>query len=469
MITNIEKIKTSLESLNIKMKEHGIEGMLTYRGEVSHLIRAGRSQVSLNVSEQNDTLFIELYKGKKCVSGSFSCQLEENTHDALQFILKLYASIDFMPEVPHMRPMQAIAQEGNLSVVSCDESIINLESDRIVSFFKKLVSTFAKSGNEISGAFSAGAHAYCVVNTLSTDAHYYLGSDWNIEVVLQLVNDDKKEIRAHRVGQMLCEFNEDDIINELSGFLNLKKETPRLDIEAKRYDVIFSSDAFAEMVMYMSWLSFSGEAFEYEAGMLQKGVHKIGSKLFGENVTIVDNPNDPDILYSRFIGLNGVSRNYFPLIENGVLQNLFYSDKDTCDRFSLDVNNDMSVAQIKVSGGEGPSDLKSIIESCKGPTLYIGYIHYMNITNAAKGEFTGSSRFGTLLIEDGQVKGHLYNLRLNDTYYNIFNNIKWLSKELTHINTSNTYGHRMSSSIMCPKFALVQNVQITGTAKSSEN
>lgn len=469
MMTNIEKIKISLELLNSKIKERSIEGMFTYRGEVSHLIRAGRSQVSLNVSEQNDTLFVELYKGKKKVAGSISCQLEEGIDDALAFVLKLYSSIDFMPEVPHMKPMQATAQEGNLSVANFDESIISFESERIVSFFKKLVSTFSKNDIEVSGAFSAGAHAYCVVNTLSSKAHYYIGSDWNIEVVLQLVSDDKKEIRSHRVGERLSEFNEDDILKELSRFLAFKKETPRLNVNAGRYDVIFSSDAFAEMVMYMSWLAFSGEAFEYEAGMLQKGIHKIGSKLFGDNVSIVDDPNDPDILYSRFIGLNGVARSYFPLIENGVLQNLFYSDKDTCDRFNLDVNNDMSVSQIKVQGGDGPSDLATIIKSCKGPTLYIGYIHYMNITNAAKGEFTGSSRFGTLLIEDGEVKGHLYNLRLNDTYYNIFNNIKWLSKELTHINTSNTYGHRMSSSIMCPKFALVQNVQITGTTKSSEN
>ncbi|EQC49299.1 TldD/PmbA family protein [Bacteriovorax sp. BSW11_IV] len=468
MITNIESIKLALEKLNGQLKEKNIEGSLTYRGEVSHLIRAGRSQVSLNVSEQNDTLFVELFKGKKKIEGSMSIQLENGTEAALEFVEKLYASIDFLPEVPHMRPMGPVAEEGNLSVHKCDDEIVNFEASRVVSFFKDLAHKFSKYSVDVSGAFSAGANAYCVVNTLSTHAHYFLGSDWNIEVVLQLVNDDKKEIRSHKMGETMKEFNEKEIIDELMMFLNIKKETPRLNVEAGPYDVIFSSDALAEMVNYTSWLTFSGESFEYEAGMLKKGLHKIGSKIFGDNVTIVDNPNDPDILYSRQVGLNGVKRDYFPLINEGVIQNLFYSDKDTCDRFNMEVNNDMSVAQIKVMGGDGPSDLMEIVKSTKERTLYIGYIHYMNITNAAKGEFTGSSRFGTLLIEDGQIKGHLYNLRLNDSYFNIFNNIEWFSKELTHVNTATTYGHRMSSSITCPKFTKVHNVQITGTAKISE-
>ncbi|TEW43196.1 hypothetical protein E2R67_16095 [Psychromonas sp. RZ5] len=87
----------------------------------------------------------------------------------------------------------------------------------------------------------------------------------------------------------------------------------------------------------------------------------------------------------------------------------------------------------------------------------------MNFTNAAKGEFTGTSRFGTFLIEQGEIKAHLYNQRINDSYHNTFNQIEWLSSTLTHINTSDTYGMRNAASIACPQFVKVNNVKITGS------
>jgi predicted Zn-dependent protease len=89
----------------------------------------------------------------------------------------------------------------------------------------------------------------------------------------------------------------------------------------------------------------------------------------------------------------------------------------------------------------------------------------MNFTNVAKGEFTGTSRFGTFLIEQGEIKAHLYNQRINDSYYNTFNNIEWLSSTLTHINRSNTFGMRNATSIACPLFVKVNKVKITGSKK----
>ena len=169
------------------------------------------------------------------------------------------------------------------------------------------------------------------------------------------------------------------------------------------------------------------------------------------------------------MGLNGVARHAFPLIEEGVLQNMFYSDKDTCDRFSMDVNNDFSVSSLVVNTGDGPSDFNEMVASCKKPTIYIPFIHYMNFTNPAKGECTGTSRFGTVLVEDGKVKNHLFNLRINDSYMRIFNNVEWLSKKMAHVNTSDTYGMRIASSIACPSFVKVNGVKITDSSAPKEN
>ncbi|MDD0852838.1 metallopeptidase TldD-related protein [Halobacteriovorax sp. GB3] len=471
MMLELNKVKTYLEELNQFLKDSHIEGSLTYRSEVSHLVRAGRSQISLNVEECSTRLYIDLFKVKKKISAVVSNQLDRELDAIKTFIVELYNKIDFMSEVEHLRPMRPIAQ-GELNQNKYDQTLVNLESAKLVELFSKVRSNFAEEINagevDFSGAFSAGVHGYCVINTLVEKAIYYQGSDWNVEVVLQLLKDDKKEIREARVGEFFNEFNSDEIINGLKKTYEIKKETTRLDLEPGEYDIVFSSDAFAEITNYMSWMALSGERFEYQSGMLQKDKHAIGTKVFGDNVTISDDPNDPDILYARPVGLNGVERKFFPLITDGVLSNLFYSDKDSCDRFSLDINNDFSVASIKVHQGDGPETFDQVVKNSKKKTLFIPYIHYMNITNAAKGEFTGTSRFGTLLMENGKITSHLYNLRINDSYHRIFNNIDWLSSKLAHVNTSDTYGMRSSSSITCPSYVKVCSVNITGSSKVKE-
>lgn len=457
----MEKVLKTLKELNAFMKEKGIEGTVTYRHEVSHMARCGRSQISLNVSEEGEKYFVDLQTGKRKISGETTALVDE-LEKLQNFILSLHQKLKFMPEIPHLRPMRAIAQ-GDLNKYHADPAMEGMDSSIMVNLFKQCDDQFEGKNVEISGAFSAGIHSYAVINTLVEEPVSYQGSDFNVEVVLQLLDHDKKEIRVSDVGERIDEFDSKKLIDHLKRFYEIKTTTARKDVEPGSYDVVFYADAFAEITDFMIYLTCIGETYEYGMGMLKKDVHKIGSKIFGDNVTIVDDPSDPEILFARPVGRNGVERKEFPLITNGVLQNMFYSEKETCDRFSVDVNNDCNVAGMKLLTGEGPTDFDEMVRSCEKPTLFIPFIHYMNFTNAAKGEFTGTSRFGTLLMENGEIKSHLYNLRINDSYHNLFSQIEWLSKKLTHVNTSTTYEMRSASSIACPLFVKVNDVKITGS------
>ncbi|MCP4326770.1 MAG: hypothetical protein GY787_34065 [Alteromonadales bacterium] len=457
----MQAIKTLLQQVNDFMKAEAITGSVTYKQENSHLVRCGRNQISLNVSEHGEKYFIELQQGKRKISGSTTAQVGD--FDKLKsLVLSLNEKLQFMPEIAHLRPLTAIAQ-GDLDSFQADEALVNLDSSLMVALFKQCAQQFSQHNIEISGAFSAGTHSYAVINTLVEQAACYHGSDYNIEVVLQLLDHNKKELRVADVGEKLSQFDADKLLTHLQKMYQLKTETAQQDITPGEYDVIFYGDAFADLTNYMHYLTLDGETYQYGMGMLDKEQHKVGDKLFSDKLNIVDDPNDPDVLFKRPIGLNGTERKNFPLIEKGVLQNFFYSNKDECDRFNVNVNNDANVASMKVETGDGPANFEQMVKNCDKPTLFIPYIHYMNFTNAAKGEFTGTSRFGTFLIEQGEIKAHLYNQRINDSYHNIFNQIEWLSSSLTHVNTSNTYGMRNASSIACPLFVKVNKVKITGS------
>lgn len=450
-----------LEDVNSWMKSQKIEGSLSFRGEVSHMVRCGRSQISLNNSEEGQKFFISLQKEKKRISSSITCSPQDE--DKLRKEIKvLWEKVHLMPDVPYLKPMTKIDQ-GDLNKHTPDHRLANMDASIMVGLFSSVDKAFGNRKVEVSGAFSAGEYSYSTINTLVDNAVSYQGTDFNAEVVVQLLDNDKKEIRSSCIGENLEDYKEEDIINELISLYEIKTTTERNDLKPGEYDVIFASHAFADLTNYMGYLTYHGESFQYEQSMLQKDKHKIGSKLFGDNITITDDPTNPEILFARPVGTNGVARHAFPLIEEGVLQSMFYSDKDTCDRFSMEVNNDFSVSSLVVNTGEGPSDFNEMVKSCVRPTIYIPFIHYMNFTNAAKGEFTGTSRFGTFLLENSKIQSHLFNLRINDSFMRIFNNVEWLSQKMAHVNTSDTYGMRMASSIACPKFVKVNKVKITGT------
>jgi predicted Zn-dependent protease len=480
-------VKKLLQQINQFMQQQGITGSVTYQQETSHMVRCGRSQISLNVSEQGEKYFIELQQGKRKIEGSTTAQVGEL--DKLKvLVLSLNDKLKFMPEVSHRLPMTAIAQlaidenldkntgknldkntnknlDNSLDQTKVDAALLNVDSSLMVNLFKQCAQHFENEKVEISGAFSAGIQSYAVINTLVEQAVSYQGSDYNVEIVLQLLDHDKKELRVSDVGNALTQFDSKKLIEHLTKMYQIKTETPQQEIDPGEYDVIFYADAFADLTNYMGYLALHGESYEYGMGMLQKDKQKVGDKLFSENLSIIDDPTDVDILFSRPVGRNGIKRPIFPLISNGVLDNMFYSVKEDCDRFNVEINNDVNVSGIKVPTGTGPATFDEMVKSCIKPTLFISYIHYMNFTNAAKGEFTGTSRFGTFLIEQGEISAHLYNQRINDSFHNTFNNIEWLSSTLTHINTSNTYEMRNAASIACPLFVKVNKVKISGSNK----
>jgi predicted Zn-dependent protease len=457
------EVKNTLVDVNNYMKERGLTGSTSFMGETSHMVRCGRSQISLNTSEVGAKYFVYLQDGKRKISGGVSCR-PSDIEAVKKLVEGLKERLPFMPEVPFLKPMEAIA-EKEFEHPAADDRVVDIESSVMVDLYKRVGEQFKDQDVEISGAFSSGGHSYGTINTLVEKPVVYEGADFNVDVVLQLIKDEKKELRASLTGEKLDDYKPDDIVEHLEVIHSYKKNTPREDLEPGEYDVVFLCDGFAELILYMSYMTLYGEYYQYEFGMLQKEKHQIGSKIFGDNITIVDDPHDKEVLYSRFIGMNGIERSHFPLIENGVLKNFYYSDKDTCDRFDQKVNNDFSVANMKLQPGDGPRTFKEMVKSCQKKTIYIPYVHYLNFTNPAKGEFTGTSRFGTFMMENGEINSHLFNLRINDSFHDIFNQVEWLSERISHVNTSDTYGLRTALSIACPRYVKVNNVKITGTSK----
>ena len=458
---NSDTILNTLIELNEYMKTKGICGEISYRGEVSHLLRTANNQVTLNVSEYASKFFISLQKDKRFANGSISTT-PLNLNKIKGLINDLNSSIELMPQIPFATPMQPICQHDPCTH-NYDAEMENIDSAIMRDLYERSIKCFSSKGSSISGSFSAGMYEYGLINTLVDKPLFYRGTDFNNDVILQIAKGkrEKRELRSDSCGAKISHYNPDELLKELDVIYKMKTATEQKRIEPGKYEIVFGINAIAELIRFLTWLCFDGEAYEYEMGMLQKSKHKIGAKILGDNFTLLDDPDDPNILYTHPFGLNGTARNKIKVFEKGVLGYFYYSDKLSADRFGMKMNNDIRCANLKLEAGTGPFSFDEMIKSCDKPTIYIPYLHYMNSPNSSIGEITATTRFGTFLIENGRVLNHLVNCRLNDTLFNIFNNIKWFSKRVGHVNLSDTYDERLARSLTCPYYMKVDGVSIS--------
>src|SRR5260370_34487735 len=93
-----------------------------------------------------------------------------------------------------------------------------------------------------------------------------------------------------------------------------------LELAPGKYTVVLEPAAVLDLVGFMFW-DFGGLAVLDQRSFLN---NRIGTKLFGDNVTIVDDVHHPLQSGAPFDG-EGVRRQRVGLVENGVIKNLVYA------------------------------------------------------------------------------------------------------------------------------------------------
>ncbi len=136
--------------------------------------------------------------------------------------------------------------------------------------------------------------------------------------------------------------------------------------------------------------------------------NRLGQKLFGENITIRSNPRDPGLLATP-IGSEGLPVEETTWIEKGVLKNLAYS------RFWAARQQRRPTgfpAGVIWDGGTATVE-DMIAATSRG--LLISDFWYIRAVDPMKILYTGLTRNGLFLIENGKIAGAVNNFRWNDS------------------------------------------------------
>lgn len=195
-------------------------------------------------------------------------------------------------------------------------------------------------------------------------------------------------------------------------------------IEPGRYTVILEPQAVADLV---SLLAFALDARSADEGRSafskQGGGTKIGEKIADERVTIISDPMDSALLTQPFDG-QGLPLGRQVWVENGVLKNLFYS------RFWAKKQNKPVTGfptSVKMLGGDASID-EMIAATPRG--ILVTRLWYLRQVDPRTILYTGLTRDGTFLVENGKISKSVRNFRFNESPLFMLNNVEMLGRPM---------------------------------------
>ena len=211
------------------------------------------------------------------------------------------------------------------------------------------------------------------------------------------------------------------------------------EIPAGKYTVIFEPAAVLDIVGFMFW-DYSGMAILDQRSFL---TGRIGTKLFGDNITIWDDVAHPLQAGVPFDG-EGVHRQKVCLVKNGVVDRVVYA-RATAERMKRSEYKD-SVGPIAATGhgfslpnemGEmpinivfaplnNPQSIEQMIASTERGVL-VTRLWYIREVEPFEKMLTGMTRDGTFLIENGRVQGGVRNFRFNESLVHMLSNVEAMS------------------------------------------
>jgi predicted Zn-dependent protease len=208
------------------------------------------------------------------------------------------------------------------------------------------------------------------------------------------------------------------------------------EIPAGKYTVILEPAAALDIVGFMFW-DYAGMAILDQRSFL---TGRIGSKLFGENVTIWDDVTHPLQAGTPFDG-EGVAREPVELVENGVVKRVVYA-RATAERMrrseykdkvgpiaatghGFPLPNEMGEMPLNIvfAPGNDPQTVEQMIASTERGVL-VTRLWYIREVEPFEKMLTGMTRDGTFLIENGRVQGGVRNFRFNESLIHMLSNLE---------------------------------------------
>lgn len=205
-------------------------------------------------------------------------------------------------------------------------------------------------------------------------------------------------------------------------------KNPKIGEEGS-YDVIYDPLIFGSLISV--WGSMAS-AFSVLVQM-SIFIDKIGKKVAPEFVTMTDNPAAYS-LANRVFDDEGVPTRTNVIIDHGVLKTYLHNTS-TAKMFKTETTGNAGLVapgpwNLELNAGDISKE--GLFKEVKHG-LYLTNTWYTRFQNYARGDFSTIPRDGIFLVEKGEIKQSLKDLRVSDNASSLLGNIAGISKERQHV------------------------------------
>jgi predicted Zn-dependent protease len=386
----------------------------------SALTRFADSVIHQNVAEANAMVSVRAILGKRigCARGN---QLDpEEVRGVAKRALDLArvsAEDEQFVSLPKPRPIPEVKSFAGATAESTPEQ--RAEAARSIA------STAEKRGCKASGSLSADSAEVAIANSLGVRAY----SRATESILITVASDDGSSGYAEWRGTDISRLDPRAVAQRASEKCVAARGAE--PIEPGEYTVILEPPAVGDMIFMLSYMGMGAMAFQEGRSFLSD---RVGEKICGESITIWDDPADERQFASAF-DWEGVPRQKVNIVENGVARGPVY-DSNTAHRegkqstgHAFPAPNTMGPIPIHLFLSPGDATVDDMVASTQRGLL-ITRFHYTNIVHEKQTLFTGMTRDGTFLIENGKVVRPVSNLRFTQSILGALSQVEMIGKDL---------------------------------------
>ena len=294
----------------------------------------------------------------------------------------------------------------------------------------KIVGVAKKQGLTTAGIYSTAESVEAVANSRGLLAYY---TQTSAEISVTMLAKDSSGWQKFNSPDAR---NLDPVALAETAAKKAKDSAGPKELAAGKYTVILEPAAVLDLVGFMFW-DWGGQAILDERSFLN---NRIGTQLFGKNITITDDTYHPLQSGAPFDG-EGVRRKKVALVENGVPKRLVYA-RGTAEKMKKS-EHAAKVGPVEVTGhgwplpneigempmniviGGGTKSVSDMVASTERGVL-VTRLWYIREVDPYEKILTGMTRDGTFYVENGKVQNGIRNFRFNESLVHLLANVEEL-------------------------------------------
>jgi len=418
-----------------RIKRHATADELEclFFGGRSALTRFANNTIHQNVAEENYAVSVRAVFGGRTARATTNKFDEESLRQVVRAAEELARVQEPDPDLlPVAAPDPGIRSAPEAPGRSFAHTAA-LTPDERAAGVGEMVAVARKHGLTAAGIFSSSETVEGIVNSRGLSRWH---TQTSAEISITMLADDSSGWQKE---------NSPDVENlnsrelaEVAARKAVESAKPR-EIPPGKHTVILSPAAVLDMIGFL-FFDFGGLAILDQRSFLN---NRIGTRLFGENISIWDDVAHPLQSGAAFDG-EGVRRQRVQLVGNGVVKRLVYA-RATAEKMKKSEYAAL-VGPIEPTGhgfpipneiGEGPMNI--VFESPREPKtidqmtestergILLTRLWYIREVDPYEKILTGMTRDGTFLVENGKLVCGVRNFRFNQSLIDLLSNVDEMS------------------------------------------